>query len=82
MDYVIQERPRQGGEWITLELAGQACELSQEAAEEAARRLRGHFGNEFEYRVVECGGAASTGHPDHANTASNEAGVRTWTRKH
>ena len=82
MGCVIQERPRQGGEWITLELVGQACEMSQEAAEEAVRRLRRHFGDEFEYRVVDCGSAASTGHPDHEDAASNEAGVRTWTRKH
>ena len=52
MAYVVQERQRGNGTWQTMELGGQECEMALPNAECAACKLRRHFGDEFEYRVV------------------------------
>ena len=53
MGYVIQERPRTEQAWNTMQLNGEDGEMSEASAEQAASKLRGCFGVEFEYRVVE-----------------------------
>ena len=53
MGYVIQERLRTEQTWRTMQLNGEDCEMLQADAEQAASKLRGYFGVEFEYRVVE-----------------------------
>ena len=53
MGYVVQERQRTQQTWQTMQLNGEDCEMSLASAEKAASELRGYFGVEFEYRVVE-----------------------------
>ena len=53
MWYVVQERLRSQQTWQTMQLNGEDCEMSLASAEDAASKLRGYFGVEFEYRVVE-----------------------------
>ena len=53
MGYVIQERLRTEQTWRTMQLSGEDCEMAEANAEQAASKLRGYFGVEFEYRVVE-----------------------------
>ena len=53
MGHVVQERPRTEQTWHTMQLNGEDCEMSEANAEQAASKLRGYFGVEFEYRVVE-----------------------------
>ena len=53
MGYVVQERLRTQQAWETMQLNGEDCEMLSASAEEAASKLRGYFGAEFEYRVVE-----------------------------
>ena len=55
MGHMIQERQRIEQAWQTMQLNGEDCEMSEANAEEAASKLRGYFGVEFEYRVVEKG---------------------------
>ena len=53
MGHVIQERQRAEKNWRTMQLNGEDCEMPLADAEQAASKLRGYFGVEFEYRVVE-----------------------------
>lgn len=53
MGYVIRERLRTEQTWHTMQLSGEDCEMLEANAEQAASELRGYFGVEFEYRVVE-----------------------------
>ena len=53
MGYVVQERLRTEQTWHTMQLSGEDCEMALANAEKAASKLRGYFGVEFEYRVVE-----------------------------
>ena len=53
MGHVIQERQRTEQTWHTMQLDGEDCEMSEANAEQAASKLRGYFGVECEYRVVE-----------------------------
>ena len=51
--HVIQERLRTEKIWHTMQLNGEDCEMAEANAEQAVSKLRGYFGVEFEYRVVE-----------------------------
>ena len=53
MAYVVQERPRGQQTWQTMSLADRQCEMPRQNAECAAYKLRKHFSEEFEYRVIE-----------------------------
>ena len=53
MGYVVQERQRTEKTWHTMQLNGEDCEMAEAGAEQAASKLRGYLGVEFEYRVVE-----------------------------
>ena len=53
MAYVVQERARDSRHWETMLLNGEDCEMALANAEQAASKLRGYFGVEFEYRVIE-----------------------------
>ena len=53
MWYVVQERLRTEHTWHTMQLDDKDCEMALANAEKAASKLRGYFGIEFEYRVVE-----------------------------
>ena len=52
MGYVVQERRRGERTWRTMQLYGRDCQMPLANAEQAASKLSGYFGGEFEYRAV------------------------------